>query len=420
MADTIATLEINDQGIRLNHPEETRVSPAYALFEGQWLTLGEDAQSQFRLRPLASNNQFWNQLSLEPLANASALIKHPADLVYHQLRALFDGLGSNNLLIVLPGYFSDEQLSLLLGICQSLQQQVCGLVDAALVGSSAMADGRYLHLDMHLHQSVLSSIDIHDRQASKVHSALIAGCGRAQLNDAWVRAISDEFIRQTRFNPRHVAEHEQTLYNQLDEWQRALLAGETKLTVADYSITTGFATLQQASRRFLEPLLEAISEQSGRRLLLSHQAAALQSLDKRFAGGQLLGADTVSEQCQHLLPQLVVDDPDEGVAFAEHLILPAHHATPAAEKHAPATHVLLGNSAYAITELWLDAEQPGASSQPPADSLCRLERHQDRTLLSHSSPDCTLNGEPAVAGTELQAGDRLANAQLEYRLIQVH
>ena len=43
------------------------------------------------------------------------------------------------------------------------------------------------------------------------------------LHDSWVNMLTDEFIKQSRFDPHHNAETEQYVYNQLEEWLKRSL-----------------------------------------------------------------------------------------------------------------------------------------------------------------------------------------------------
>ncbi len=453
MTAGIAILEINDQAITLTTQQGRYASPGYALFEGQWLALGEEAEQQARLQPRAANNQFWQQLSLEPLPNASDKIQHTADLVYHQLQTLFRELTDHRVILALPGYFSDEQISLLLGICDSLQQPIIGIVDMALIACADQPAGDYWHLDMHLHQCLLSHIKIANGRVDKTQNIVIPGSGKAQFNDAWVRAISDEFIQQTRFNPRHKAEHEQILYNQLEPWWHSLRAGDSQVQVAENSVSLSFNTLIQASKRALEPLLttldDCLSSTTQPGLLLSHNAQCLQHIHRSFSHWQLLAEDCIAEQCQHLLPQLLPqlsgvdgtsENSDGSMVFIDHLVSThlepttqssqsaAHNtslAAPSISLPSPknptprATHLLIGSVAYSLQNAWLSAKQPAIEQQPSSSPLCQLRQTGQQYEAIPLSEDCALNGARLTQPSPIKPGDQLGNSKVSYTVIQV-
>ena len=64
-------------------------------------------------------------------------------------------------LLAVPGSFTSAQLSLLLGLAQASPFSVTGLVDAAVAATAATAGpGSYNHLDIQLHQTVVTSLEV--------------------------------------------------------------------------------------------------------------------------------------------------------------------------------------------------------------------------------------------------------------------
>jgi hypothetical protein len=125
-----------------------------------------------------------------------------------------------------PSHYTRSQLGVLLGILRSTRIPVDGLVDLALLqamASDAQADSCVI-VDLQLHQTVLTQFRRSDGEMRRERVVQVPASGLLTLQDAWTNFIADEFIRQTRFDPKHNAEVEQYLYNQLDAWLTAARA----------------------------------------------------------------------------------------------------------------------------------------------------------------------------------------------------
>ena len=137
-------------------------APGVALLEDDATLTGAEAVSKLRQKPLLAHTNFWRSLSVDPLTRPSRLVRTTADIAFAQAQALLapvKGDGEQVLLAVPAGY-SREQLSLLLGVINETGVPVAGLVDAAVAACSLEpAPARVLHLDLELHQALLTVLD---------------------------------------------------------------------------------------------------------------------------------------------------------------------------------------------------------------------------------------------------------------------
>ena len=438
MTDSVNILEINDCSVRLTDHDQVFRKSGFALYEDNWVATGEDAQSRYRLRPLNGNDTFWQQLNLDPLNNASGLIKHSADLVYHHLSELLRASNNNAetalqpVIIAYPGFYRDEQLSLLLGICQSLNLPVAGLINSALLHASGQDNGHCTVVEQYLHQTLISEVSISEDRVQITDSQLLSNTGWVALCDALVRAISDEFIRQTRFNPRHDAEHEQALYNQLPQWLAQIQSGESTVQVAEQSITLGFNLLADAGQQVLQPVFDALAQQQETthdKILLSPQAAWIRNWHKNLSA-TAIAADHLAQQGLRFRAQLTDASEQDGTLITEQLILNPDNQQPVQDSVelatsqrnivATPTHILSGAHAHPIAgELWLSATDNAVSDQPTACDLGKITAFDDGTIGFAPSENCLLNQQPLSTTTLLDAQDTLANDQVSYQLIQV-
>ena len=116
-----------------------------------------------------------------------------------------------------------EQLALLLGIVQQCPFDAVGLVNRSVaLGSLYGGSGRLFHLEVQLHQAVISEMESRRAKSNcsaPSHCPAAACCScRRRL----VEIIAAAFIRQTRFDPRRKAATEQHLYDSLPEALRRL------------------------------------------------------------------------------------------------------------------------------------------------------------------------------------------------------
>jgi hypothetical protein len=293
----VLALELNDAGLVSSAGEGWRdEGPGYALLDPERLLLGAEARAQARLRPRRLVTRFWAQLDTVPLLQGTAHAGSHADLACAQLDAIWRRRpgGIDRLLPVIPGVPGREALELLLGIAAELGIPVPGLVDAAVAATLRRAPGRELaHLDFSLHGALLTRIAQGD-VLERAESVVVPEAGLLALEDAWARAAAGAFVAQTRFDPLHAAETEQSLYDRLPGWLAALreadeVAVELPLNGEPLAATLARAPLLAVTAhayRLLAAELERWRRPgTGLVLQLSHRALALPEL-ARFLGEQ--------------------------------------------------------------------------------------------------------------------------------------
>jgi hypothetical protein len=226
-------LELNDARLVLARDTAAPVvvadSEGYALLDGDSVLTGDPARTRARLRPIYAYNRFWREIGTTPLPRTNARAQTAADLAFAHLDALLAPHRSpgDELLIALPAGYHREQLGLLLGVATECGVQVGGLVDAAVAAVAAETFGeRLLHLDLELHQAVLTALEP-GPPVRRMQSELLPRHGLLSLQEKWVEAIAGAFVRRTRFDPLHEARNEQVLWNSLQEWLAVLENADT-------------------------------------------------------------------------------------------------------------------------------------------------------------------------------------------------
>jgi len=223
---TLLGIELSDAGILAAAGNPPRLlpidggekeSPGFALSADGQLIMGKDALSRARFNPRAYTNRFWDELSTESIKQPGLEGKTNAELAYLHLLKLWDILKKtgDEVVITVPGSYTEHHLGLLLGIANALSIPVKGFVPTALAGSSASYPQHLLfHLDIHLHRIEITFLEQGDRLLQK-EVKTISGRGLSYLYTEWVKMVADEFVRTTRFDPFDQAVYEQELHNRL-------------------------------------------------------------------------------------------------------------------------------------------------------------------------------------------------------------
>ena len=236
-------------------------SPGLAVLDGDGLLVGNDARRISRLKPRRVHSRFWQLLGTKPLERPFPHHLRTADLAHAHLSEVWSTAGreANEVILVLPGVYSSEQIALLLGVAAAAEIPVRGMVDLAVAAAADRAGrGRCFHLDLHLHRAVLTEIE---RGPEVIRGRVWQhdGVGLSGLYDLWARTAARLFVRQTRFDPLHLAATEQELYLDLPRQIQALQEHETtRVTIAaggnEHAIDLEGRDMTEATRSVTEML----------------------------------------------------------------------------------------------------------------------------------------------------------------------
>ena len=432
-------IELSDPSLTVNADAGQLIaSPAFVNIAGNRPVFGQPAQQQSRLHPRQTFNQFWAQLSLDPLANTNQFFRHQADLAYGHLNNLASECELNSeVVFAIPGHFSRNQLAILLGLTRQSTFTAAGMVDLGLLAAAThqIAD-RAVYLDLQLHQSVLTLIRREDGLLVRDRVLQIPGAGLLALQDAWASMITDAFVKQARFNPLHNAETEQYLYNQLQGWLSSAMAGNEVLLDINYKGNVHQATanrgyFEQKARNILQQIAEEIKALGGEesQLLLTDRASALPGVSLYLPPHDRVPDDIIAANGFRFLDQIRGDP--EALSFITRLPAPDTSGTRRqAKAAAPTRFVLIGHKAYALPSageyslLGVGADTPASphlqSDRLPDRARIALTQNEGSLSLTEAPAGLMINGKEASAPQILQPGDRLAlaNSELELLIIE--
>ncbi len=453
-------LELRDSGLLLarRRGEDSEVlteAPGFAVLDDEKTLTGSDAAGRVRLKPLLAHTNFWRALSTDPLTRPSRLARTTADVAFAQAEAILGPYKAEgeSVLLAVPAGYSREQLALLLGVINETGVRVAGLVDAALAACSLeAAPARVLHLDLELHQAILTVLEYSggDRSGLKRSRYEIAlRHGVLDIQQTVMQFIADTFIRKTRFDPLHDASTEQRLVDQLPGWLGQLREQE-QITVGmqfgDRPLEVEIERAQLIAA--VEPhYVELLRLVQGARvagmqieLRLAPRIVAFPGLFERF--GTLRDCEVRSlprgAAALGTLQHEATISRSDSLALVYHLpIARAAGGEAAAQPEAtPAplrpTHLLFQGRAWRISEQplvigWSVGTQPRAlmlpSSSPGVSrSHCTVvRRNGDVMIEDHSTYGSYVNEERVAGRTALTVGDRLrlGSPGVTFELIQL-
>ena len=413
-------LDCNDASLRLWNEGDALWSPGVVWLSGDRYLFGEPAWEQARRAPREISNRYWHRLSTQPLSPALGPARHTADLVHAHLEALLDGI-SGDITLAIPGAMESGQLSLLLGILQTLPVTASSVVHrSALVG--AATGQSCAHVELQLHQASITAVTVESGVARAGETQLLPGYGLLGLMDEIAERIGEQFVAQTRFDPQRRAETEQALYLQLPELLRSLgTQSEVSCSVEGHTARIAADALRPVGAAFtqaLAPLLPAGTAHIALDALLS----ALPGLDLPVRATTIgpevipLIAGTIAPSTgelrfQHEAPCSNVTSPGQAPSESQPLAAATAQADTEQESlgtsQAPgsATHSLRGGHAVPLSPGKHISDGVSATESGVID-------------IAPSTP-AELNDQPVEGLVAVNAGDRLCAGGVEVRFITV-
>lgn len=290
---TLAAIEFNDQSILIQAEGETRLAePGFARLTDQGVISGEEARAVAWREPQHMYNQYWCHLNQTPLANRHRFARHHADIAFAQLRNLWLQAGEpDELALVVPGSFTRDELSLLLGMVNALPAKASFVIDSALAACLDSEEDS-IYVDLQLHDSVLTVCRPERGSIRIVDQEVFPGTGMSQIQNSVARHISDFLIESYRFDPLHSSETEQGIFDHIPHWLARLRweadvaiklnsdKGELPCSLRQDAVRSLVSERMASFRPFLEEWKEC-------RRVLAHNSGLLAGLMSEFADARV-------------------------------------------------------------------------------------------------------------------------------------
>jgi hypothetical protein len=448
---TALAIELNDAGIRVARTDGILTTePGCALVSETVVAVGSEAFARSRLEPHQATDRFWSELSLDPLPRQSATVRTNADIAFAQLASLWSRFGTDvaEVVLVVPASFSVDQLALLLGMANTCGMPVAGIVDVAVASSTPRPGSDLVHVDIGLHDAVVTRLD-QDHGLARARFEVLDGLGLAALRERWVRCVAAAFVAQTRFDPLHHGQAEQALYDGLpDLLNAAARRGTTRIelrvgaqnqyaeiTAADLigAVDTLYAALAGCVDRVRHTSSACVIE-------IGAHAGMLPGIEKALARAPYVEAHTLTADAACLGALMRLDEirSADGRFRLITQLNPREAGTPGLPGTAPGaglavspTHAVHRGWAYPIgaDTFTIGAAQriAGAGIAVPADELggdargdmyVSVRRANGRLLLEPPGDGVRLNGQPVRGQATLHVGDVVGiGTQAEIRFV---
>jgi hypothetical protein len=431
-------IELRDHDLRVRSEQELLArAPGFANIAGKAPVFGDAARRQARLYPREHFNQFWSQLSLDPLAVKNRHFRHAADLAYGQLADLTRAYGlEHGAIIAVPSSWTRAQLAVLLGIVKQCSFKVAGLIDLSVLMAAGSPAADSVILDLQLHQAVLTRLRKENGVLVKESVVTVPYAGLLALQEAWTGLVTEEFIRQSRFDPLHNAETDQFIHDNLEPWIASTLAQDSvaleinlKGTLHQARLTR--AQLEQRAQTVYARIAKELAALTGSETVL-HVAASqlhLPGFLQRFPGAVALDDEATMALCLKHVEH--IQRPDHNLQFITRLPLEGKVTVAAPQVRQP-THVLFNHRALPLPAGRLVFGAPPAdladarvlslpASAGFSGAIAVLRTPRGVLLELHTEAPVSCNGAAARNGQTLALGDTLKlgqDTQLQFIVVE--
>ena len=276
-AKPIVIIECYDSGVRVCDDKNILAeSASCALIESNSkIVVGEAAQQQAHLRPREVSTSYWSDLS------AHSTTKHVisnAELALHHLKHVWQlaNCADQNVIIITPASFDKHHLGLLLGICKKLSIEIVGIVCNATLAVSAPAENcKTIYLDLLQHRLLITELIQNEKGIELKPPSRIFNHGIQNFVDNCAKTVVGKFVTETRFDPLHIAKHEQQFFDKLPLWLNALIHSDNvtcELSIDDkrFTVNVNKHALQQANHSQFEEIASYLNV-----LFHDHEAIAI-------------------------------------------------------------------------------------------------------------------------------------------------
>ena len=347
---TVAVLELNDQNLLIQTEDGSlHREPGFAQLTATGIETGDSARAVAWQQPQHSYNQYWRQFNQLALPSKQRWARHHADIAFAQIKQLVESAGSpDSLILSVPGSFSDQQLSLLLGLAGAVPVKIAAVIDSALA-ICADLDGETLTVEMQLQQAVVTRVTQTEDARQVTNQEIIPDLGVMQLYNVAARHISDQLIADYRYDPLHTSDGEQLIYDQLPNWLMQL-GWEDEIAVSlpspqgELNLVLRKPQIAEIFTQRLNGLSSIIDRYPEAELCFSHGASLLPSLLPQFAKARLCNQNSGIDNCFNLQDSLVATELHRISA----LDAPSKSKTVASKKVHQATHLLYQDHGYPL------------------------------------------------------------------------
>ena len=310
---TLAILELNDQALLIQSEDgQSHMEPGFAQLTPTGIESGDSARASAWKNPQDSFNQHWRQLNQLPLPRKQNWARHHGDIAYAQIKHMLESVGSpSNVILAVPGCFTDDQLALLLGLAQAIPVQVDGVIDSALA-IGLHNSKQTLLIDLQLQQSVVTLLSTKSGTVDISAQEIVPDLGIMTIYNGVARHISDRLIDDYRHDPLHTSEGEQAIYDQLPNWLMQL-GWESEISVSlpsprgELPLILRTDKIGEIIEQRLISLNSIIKKYPNANISFAHSARLIPAILPRFSNAEVMSQASSADNSLAAQQQIVAD-----------------------------------------------------------------------------------------------------------------
>lgn len=419
-------LEINDLNLRAIADHRIAYqSPGIAIVDQREIVFGQQALARCRLAPLNTHTRFWSELSQQSLDTPHAQVRHNADLVYFHLREMVQRvpeLAQQPINLVLNGPHLIDQLPLLLGIANRCDLNILRVIDrCAALSARSLGSEKTYSIEIDLHHTLVRELNKQGDWVDSEPFSTLPQSGWFDLLSRLMKTVTQLWINQQRFNPRHSAQAEQQLFDQLvSALHTERLPSSVALVLPESTLTIADTLIREAIDEWAAPIKATLPAHAPI-LIGDHAVSLLRHLPAPLSSNAVhLSSAQVIDCLQHSIQRIESDTNLTGLRYIKRLQQTessgsAHTAQP----EPTATHLLYRHTACPINELrYLTPDHQNPLQKiAPAEPLATFKKGRVTSL----KPVVQINAQPLKVDTEtlLHPGDRIDVAGLTEPLLAI-
>ncbi len=252
-------LDLSETQLALHIGDKQLSSPAIAYSDGSSTIFGNPALAKYRLEPRNIRADYLGILSLHKLSPSFGNARHNADLVYSHLKGLLDrSPETTELLVFASSEMTQEQLSLLIGILESLNIKVVAVINRSLAAAIQEPESS-AHISIQWRRCIATPIKRENGNLTTGEPKIIDGYGLLDLYEQMIELIANQCVQQTRFDIRHSARSEQLLFDRLDEVLSNLSTGsEFSLNIDQHAVRLTSEMLSMPGKQLASKLIDIL------------------------------------------------------------------------------------------------------------------------------------------------------------------
>ena len=166
-------------------------------------------------------------------------------------------------------------MQLLLGVSKANDLDITSLISKPVWASlnSGIKESQIVHLDVQLHQTVVSRIEKTSTEITLKGAEVNAELSLQSIQEALLQSLQASFIRDGRFDPLHDAHTEQQLFDQLPELVNQALKNEKSSVGVEHQGKLYNSVVEPSEvKNALTPLLSLIDQLGSQPLLVDMNA----------------------------------------------------------------------------------------------------------------------------------------------------